>query len=87
MVQLKNAPAEVPELEVPSRLLGSTWVDLCFSLNLSKSKSEIRRLIKQAGFYIEQQPMKDIEARAEIPTGGVTVLLGKRRYFRLVRGI
>ena len=86
MVQLKNVPAEVPELEVPSSLLGSTWVDLCFSLNLSKSKSEIRRLIKQAGFYIEQQPMKDIEARAEIPAGGVTVRLGKRRYFRLVRG-
>jgi tyrosyl-tRNA synthetase len=86
MVQLKNVPAGVPELEVPSSLLGSTWVDLCFSLNLSKSKSEIRRLIKQAGFYIEQQPMKDIEARIEIPAGGVTVRLGKRRYFRLVRG-
>lgn len=86
VVQQKDAPDEIPELEVGPDLLDVTWVDLCFALNMCSSKSEVRRLIKQGGFYIEQEPMKDMSARADIPAGGVLVRLGKRRYFRLVQG-
>ncbi|MBW2623222.1 MAG: tyrosine--tRNA ligase [Deltaproteobacteria bacterium] len=86
VVQHKNAPDETPELEAPPDLLESTWVDLCFTLKMCESKSEVRRLMKQGGFYIEQEPMKNLGARVDIPAHGVLVRLGKRRYFRLIRG-
>jgi len=86
VVQRKEAPDEVPEKAVPAELLGATWIDVCAGLGLCKSKSEMRRLMTQGGFYVEQEPVKDIETQAGIPTGGVLVRLGKRRYFRLKPG-
>ena len=86
VVQRQEAPEDVPEVIVPARLLGATWVDLCAALELSASKGEARRLMRQGGFYIEQAPVKDTEARAEVPAAGVVVRLGKRRYYRLVPG-
>ena len=86
VVQRQQAPDEVPEVSVPPHLLGATWVDLCAGLELSPSKAEARRLMRQGGFYIEQTPVKDTEARADVPPGGVLVRLGKRRYYRLVPG-
>ena len=87
VVQKKEAPAEIPEIEVPPDLLDATWVDLCAGLNLGTSKGEIRRLINQGGFYVDQQPMHDINARSDIPDDGVLVRFGKRRYYRLVKGV
>ncbi|MCP4655393.1 MAG: tyrosine--tRNA ligase [bacterium] len=84
VVQRKEAPAEVPEVEVPPELRNATWVDLCAGLGLSKSKGEVRRLMQQGGFYVEQEPVKDTHAKAEVPEDGVLVRLGKRRYYRLV---
>ena len=84
VVQRQQAPEEVPEVSVPADLLDATWVDLCAGLELSASKGEARRLMRQGGFYIEQTPVKDTEARAEVPAAGVVVRLGKRRYYRLV---
>lgn len=86
VVQRKEAPAEVPEVEVPPELLDTTWVHVCAGLSLSKSKGEARRLMQQGGFYVEQEPVRNTDARADIPADGVLVRLGKRRYYRLVRG-
>ncbi len=44
IVQLKEAPAEPPEVLVLPHPEATTWVDLCTELGLSKSKSEIRWL-------------------------------------------
>lgn len=85
VVQEKDAPDEVPELKVPGGLLGLTWVDLLAGLSLTKSKGEARRLMAQGGFYVEQQPVRDVGATAQIPEHGVLVRLGKRRYIRLVK--
>lgn len=85
VVQKKEIPMEIPEIEVPSDLLDATWVDLCAGLNLGKSKGDVRRLINQGGFYVDQQPMRDINAKADIPADGILVRLGKRRYYRLVK--
>lgn len=84
VVQRKEAPAEVPEVEVPPELRQATWVDLCAGLRLSQSKGEMRRLMQQGGFYVEQKAVKDTQAKAEVPEDGVLVRLGKRRYYRLV---
>jgi len=85
IVQLKGAPAELPEVLVPPHLEGTTWVDLCADLGLSKSKSELRRLMKQGGFYVEQESVRDIEAVSCVPAEGVVIRLGKRRYYRLIK--
>jgi len=83
VVQQKEAPDEVPEVEVPAELRGATWVDLLAGLRLTKSKGEARRLISQGGFYVEQEPVRDTDAVVEIPAEGLLVRLGKRRYYRL----
>ena len=70
-------------MEVGADLVGATWVDICATLGLSKSKSEVRRLMQQGGFYVEQESVRDSETVADIPTEGVLIRLGKRRYFRL----
>lgn len=86
VVQRREAPDEVPEIVVPADLQGATWVELCARLSLSKSKSETKRLMKQGGFYVDQQPEKIIEAVVHIADEGVLIRLGKRRYYKLVRG-
>lgn len=84
VVQEKAAPDDVPEKTVPGDLAGGTWVDLCAGLGLAKSKGEMRRLMKQGGFYVEQESVTDTECAAQIPADGVLIRLGKRRYYRLL---
>jgi tyrosyl-tRNA synthetase len=83
VVQQKEAPDEVPEVHVPAELQSASWVDLCAGLSLVKSKGEMRRLMAQGGFYVEQEPVRDADARARVPAGGVLIRLGKRAYYRL----
>ena len=84
LVQQKEAPEDTPIIKVPKRLVGGTWVDLCAELGLSKSKGEHRRLMKQGGFYVEQEPIRDPEALFSIPPEGVMIRIGKRKHYRLV---
>ena len=84
IVQQKEVPSELPEVRVPPQLEGSTWVDLCAELGLSESKSEHRRLMKQGGFYVEQESVRDPDAVFRLPAEGVVIRLGKRRYYRLI---
>jgi tyrosyl-tRNA synthetase len=86
VVQEKSAPEEIETVTVTAGIgPGTPWADLLVTLKLAASKSEVRRLIQQGGFYVEQESVTDIAAawdgRAE-----TLVRLGKRRYFRLVRG-
>jgi tyrosyl-tRNA synthetase len=89
LVQEKEIPDEVPELRVPAELQGRPvpWPDLLAALThegrpLATSKGEVRRLMAQGGFYVEQEPIRDAAAVYE-PSPSVLVRLGKRRYFRI----
>lgn len=84
IVQHKSAPSELPEVLVPPHLEGTTWIDLCTGLGLSKSKSELRRLMQQGGFYVEQEAVRNTETVSCIPPEGIVIRLGKRRYYRLI---
>ncbi len=84
VVQQKNISGEAEKIVVSSELLNGSWMDLCSELNLCKSKSEIRRLIQQGGFSVNQQQMKDINAIVEIPAEGVHIKIGKRKFYNLV---
>ncbi|MCP4176572.1 MAG: tyrosine--tRNA ligase [bacterium] len=85
VVQQKNISEDAEKIEVSSELMNSNWMDLCFAINLCKSKSEIRRLIQQGGFSVNQQQMKDINAKVEIPIAGVHIKIGKRKFYHLVQ--
>jgi tyrosyl-tRNA synthetase len=87
VVQEKAAPEEVAEVRLPADLAraaageGIRWPDLIVALKLAASKSEVRRLMQQRGFYVEQEPVTDVEARYR--GGGTLIRLGKRKYYRL----
>ena len=87
VVQEKRVPDEVTAVAIPADLAaaaagaGVTWPDLLVALKLAASKGEVRRLMQQGGFYVEQEPVTDIAARYR--GGTVLVRLGKRKYCRL----
>lgn len=85
VIQEKSAPGEIEELRVPESARGgaATWPDLLLELQLAKSKGEVRRLISQGGFYVEQRPVTDPTATYE-PKASTLIRIGKRRYYRLV---
>jgi tyrosyl-tRNA synthetase len=62
---------------------GTSWADLLVTLKLAASKSEVRRLIQQGGFYVEQEAVSD-QAAAWDGRPETLIRLGKRRYFRIV---
>jgi tyrosyl-tRNA synthetase len=87
VVQEKSAPEEITEVALPPELAraargdGILWPDLIAGLKLAASKSEVRRLMQQGGFYVEQEPVTDVGARYR---GGTTLVrLGKRKYYRI----
>lgn len=87
VVQEKAVPDEVAVVPIPADLAaaaagaGVTWPDLLVALKLASGKGEVRRLMQQGGFYVEQEPVTDITARYR--GGAVLVRLGKRKYYRL----
>ncbi len=83
IVQRKEAPEDIPELTVPHELQGKKWLDVCHALKIVPSKGELRRLMKQGGFYVEQEQQKNVDAAANIPEQGVTIRIGKRKYYKL----
>jgi tyrosyl-tRNA synthetase len=86
VVQEKAAPEEIMEVRVPDAMAaGTPWVDLAVTCKLAGSKSEMRRLIQQGGFYIEQEAVHDAGATWD-GRPETLIRLGKRRYFRVRRG-
>ena len=61
-------------------------VDLFFEAKLSKSKSEVRRLIQQGGCYINDERVESIEKSVTIDDfvdGQLILRAGKKRYHRI----
>jgi tyrosyl-tRNA synthetase len=89
LVQEKEIPDDVPEVAVPDGMRGRSlpWVDLLAALEvdgqkLIASKGEFRRLMQQGGFYVEQEPVREVGA-LYTPAASVLIRLGKRRFFRV----
>ncbi len=86
VVQEKGAPQEIEAVTVPAEIAeGISWVDLVVACGLAKSKGEVRRLMQQGGFYVEQESVRDVGAVWDGRTETL-VRLGKRRYYKVVRG-
>lgn len=85
VVQEKSAPDEVETVVVePAAAAGTPWVDLLVTHKVVASKGELRRLIQQGGFYIEQEPVRDVAAQWD-GRPLTLIRLGKRRYYRITR--
>ena len=60
----KDASEEIESLVVPLEIdAGASWIDLLVDCKIANSKSEVRRLIQQEGFYIERERVGSISAR------------------------
>ena len=66
---------------------GVNVVELLVRSGLSTSRSEARRLIRQGGAYLNDQPWSDVEQPVGIncaSEGQIIVRAGKKRYHRFV---
>ena len=74
-----GVPEEMPEIAISS---GSRLVDVIAANNLTSSKGEARRLIKQGAVSIEGEKITDIDHVLSI-TSPVVLRVGKRRFAKL----
>ncbi|MHC5012221.1 MAG: tyrosine--tRNA ligase [Planctomycetota bacterium] len=82
----RDAPSEIPEQDAgDAGDDGRYWiVDLLKRCGFAASTGEARRLIEGGGVYVDEDGVRDWQARLEI-TGGEVLRVGRRRYARLTR--
>lgn len=76
----KKAPTKIPVFFAPKK--SYPLLDLLVYLNLAKSKSEAKRLIKLGGVKIDKIPQKDIKKIVKIKEGMI-IQVGKRKFAKL----
>ncbi len=65
---------------------GINVVDLFAEVELSRSKSAARRLLKQGGMYVNDERVTDLEqsvSQADLTPNGILLRAGKKRYHRV----
>ena len=81
----RKLPSEIPEVAIPVAELedGSLWIVRLVALaEFAKSNSEARRLVRQGAVSIDDEKVKDMDARVTV-SGGEVLRVGKRRFARL----
>lgn len=78
--QQRRLPEDMPEYRVrePVRI-----VDIMADADLTRSKSQARRLIQQGGVRVDDERITDIHAEVA-PAGEHVLQVGKRRFLRLI---
>ena len=82
--RLMTPSAVLPRAEV----IGKTVVEVAAAAGLCTSKSEVRRLVQQGGFYLNNQRVADaarVFAVTDIDDEGFTVLRAGKKNFHLVK--
>jgi tyrosyl-tRNA synthetase len=79
----KELPDEIPEVKIDNKKDPCELVNIIVSQNLSKSRSEAKRLIKQGAVEINGEKIDSEFYRFEKP-GVYNVKIGKRRFIRVV---
>ena len=82
VVQRRETPDEVPEVEVEARDGGAGLLDLLREQLGVASNSEARRLVAQGAVQIDGQRVEDAALRLE-PGGPYLIKAGKRRFARI----
>jgi tyrosyl-tRNA synthetase len=74
-----DLPSEMPEFPL-TRVM--PLVDLMVEADLVGSKSQARRLIRQKGVRLDDEPVEDIQATV-VPQGTQVLRVGKRRFLKI----
>lgn len=81
---------EIPDSEIPVATIDAPTLDINLLLNMlkdyniTKSKSDGRRLLEQGGIHIiGGDSLDSLATQIDIPEGGVTLRIGKRRFLRI----
>lgn len=77
----KDIPNDIPEYILRSNKL---LVDVLADANLTSSKGEARRLIKQNAVKINKNIINDINYTLKPEIGDIVVKVGKRRFLRII---
>ena len=77
----KDVPDDIPEYILKSEKL---LVDVLADANLTASKGEARRLIKQNAVKIDKETVNDINCMLEPNTDEIVLKVGKRRFLRII---
>ena len=81
-IHLKNdIPDDIPEYVLKSDKL---LVDVLADANLTSSKGEARRLIKQDAVKINKNAINDINYMLKPKTDDIVIKVGKRRFLRII---
>lgn len=75
-------PADIPEVAIHEHAMN--LIGLLYALNISNSRSELRRLIEQGGVRIAGAQKKDPQETIAIDDGMV-VQVGPRRFVKIIR--
>ncbi|MGI6157982.1 MAG: tyrosine--tRNA ligase [Saccharofermentanales bacterium] len=78
----------VPTEVIDADEIGATFIDILANHRLTGSKGEARRLIKQGGFYVNDEPVEELFTELSedmFVDGAVLIRLGKKRYYKLVK--
>ncbi|MEE9573875.1 MAG: tyrosine--tRNA ligase [Candidatus Neomarinimicrobiota bacterium] len=79
----KDVPDDIPEYELKSEKL---LVDVLTDANLTESKGEARRLIKQNAVRINKTTINDINHMLKPETDAIEIKVGKRRFLKIING-
>ncbi len=77
----KDIPDDIPEYELKSEKL---LVDVLTDANLTSSRGEARRLIKQNAVKISKITINDINYMLKPETNAIVIKVGKRRFLRII---
>ncbi len=77
----KDIPDEIPEYILKTEML---LVDIIADAELTASKGEARRLIKQNAVKIEDETITDINYAVQLKAKDVVIKVGKRRFLRII---
>lgn len=85
----RESPGDVPEARVPKEALATPWSAFLVSISAVKSRKEAQRLLEQGAVSAEGLKLKD-EPLSVFFSGresgrGLSLKVGKHRFFRLVR--
>lgn len=81
-----ETPEDLKEIVVTEKSLSLlTTLRKCYPLEL-KSNSELKRLIQQGGVKVNGEAVSDMNSEISVTEQGVTLKVGKRGWFRVVRG-
>jgi len=78
----KNMPDDIPIVEIAWEVERMKLASIMYVANVTKSKSEARRLIQQGAVEVNEALVKDIDA--ELASGEYVLRVGKKRFVRVV---